>query len=75
MLIGAERQARQKSAGLRTYALVGLGAAMFTVVSKYGFVVTGNEAIDYSRVAAQVVSGIGFMGGGVIFVRRDAVRG
>lgn len=75
MLIGVERQMRLKSAGLRTYSLVGLGAALFTVVSKYGFTVTGSPSVDYSRVAAQIVSGIGFLGAGVIFVRRDAVRG
>lgn len=76
-VIGFEREWRQKSAGLRTHALVGLGAALFMVVSKYGFFdVIGPEVdLDPSRVAAQVVSGIGFIGGGVIFVRRDIVRG
>ncbi|MEV7178982.1 MgtC/SapB family protein [Kitasatospora sp. NPDC093679] len=69
-LIGLEREAGQKSAGLRTHALVGLGSALFVSVSRYGF-----GAGDPSRVAAQVVSGIGFIGGGLIFVRRDAVRG
>jgi putative Mg2+ transporter-C (MgtC) family protein len=76
-VIGVEREIRQKSAGLRTYALVGTGAALFMLVSQYGFLDTlGNHStLDPSRVAAQIVSGIGFIGGGVIFVRRDAVRG
>jgi putative Mg2+ transporter-C (MgtC) family protein len=76
--IGLEREARQKSAGLRTHTLVGLGAALFTLVSAYGFadvIEPGHVVLDPSRVAAQVVSGIGFIGGGLIFVRRDAVRG
>ncbi|MDY0809983.1 MgtC/SapB family protein [Kitasatospora purpeofusca] len=69
-LIGLEREAGQKSAGLRTHALVGLGSALFVNVSAHAF-----GAGDPSRVAAQVVSGIGFIGGGIIFVRRDAVHG
>jgi putative Mg2+ transporter-C (MgtC) family protein len=76
--IGIEREIRQKSAGLRTHTLVGVGAALFMLVSKYGFMdvlVTGRIVLDPSRVAAQVVSGIGFLGAGLIFVRRDAVRG
>jgi putative Mg2+ transporter-C (MgtC) family protein len=76
-LIGLEREWRQKSAGLRTHTLVGVGAALFVIVSKYGFgdIAGSNVAFDPSRVAAQVVSGIGFIGGGLIFVRGDAVRG
>lgn len=76
-LIGLEREWRQKSAGLRTHTLVGFGAALFLIVSKYGFsdVLGGSVVLDPSRVAAQVVSGLGFIGGGLIFVRRDAVRG
>lgn len=77
-LIGFEREVRQKSAGLRTHTIVGLGAALFLLVSKYGFtdvLATGRIELDPSRVAAQVASGLGFLGAGVIFVRRDAVRG
>jgi putative Mg2+ transporter-C (MgtC) family protein len=76
-LIGLEREWRQKSAGLRTHTLVGVGAAMFMLVSKYGFsdVLGPKVILDPSRVAAQVVTGIGFIGGGLIFVRGDAVRG
>ena len=76
-LIGVEREWRQKSAGLRTHTLVGVGAALFLLVSKYGFsdVLGSNVVLDPSRVAAGIVSGIGFIGGGLIFVRGDAVRG
>jgi putative Mg2+ transporter-C (MgtC) family protein len=76
-LIGLERELRQKSAGLRTHTIVGVGAALIVLVSKYGFtdVLGSGVALDPSRVAAQVVSGIGFIGGGLIFVRRDVVRG
>ncbi|WP_327293707.1 MULTISPECIES: MgtC/SapB family protein [unclassified Streptomyces] len=77
-LIGAERATRQKSAGLRTHTLVGVGSALFMEVSQHGFnavLALHNVSFDPSRVAAQVVSGIGFIGGGLIFVRRDAVRG
>jgi putative Mg2+ transporter-C (MgtC) family protein len=76
--IGLERDMRQKSAGLRTYTLVGLGSALFMLISKYGFsdvLRSGSVVLDPSRVAAQIVSGIGFIGAGLIFVRRDAVRG
>ena len=76
--IGVERELRQKSAGLRTHTLVGVGAALFMLVSKYGFsdvFVRGEVILDPSRMAAQIVSGIGFLGAGLIFVRSDAVRG
>lgn len=76
--IGVEREYRQKNAGLRTHTLVGLGAALFMLISKYGFsdvVVKGLIVADPSRVAAQIVSGVGFLGAGLIFVRRDTVRG
>ena len=65
-LIGLERELRQRSAGLRTHALVGVAAALITLVSKYGFtdVLSDRVVLDPSRVAAQIVSGIGFIGGG-----------
>ncbi|WP_406050233.1 MgtC/SapB family protein [Kribbella sp. NBC_00889] len=77
MVIGIERQLQQKSAGMRTHTLVGTGAALFTLVSGFGFdAVLGTEVnLDPSRIAAQVVSGVGFLGAGVIFMRRDVVRG
>lgn len=75
--IGVEREIAQKSAGLSTYSLVGVGAALFMLVSIFGFadVLGPHVTLDPSRVAAQIVSGIGFIGGGIIFVRRDTVRG
>lgn len=76
--VGLEREISAKSAGLRTHTLVGVGAAVFMEVSKYGFsdlLTAQHVVLDPSRVAAQVVSGIGFIGGGLIFVRQDAVRG
>ncbi|MFI1378286.1 MgtC/SapB family protein [Embleya sp. NPDC020886] len=77
-VIGVEREIQQKSAGLRTHALVGVGTTLFMEISKYGFadvLPAGHVGWDPSRIAAQVVSGIGFIGGGLIFVRRDTVRG
>jgi putative Mg2+ transporter-C (MgtC) family protein len=77
-MIGLEREFRAKSAGLRTHTLVGVAAALIMLVSKYGFgdtIVRYEVVLDPSRVAAQIVSGIGFIGGGLIFVQRDVVRG
>ena len=77
-LIGLERGIRNKSAGLRTYTLVGFAAALIMLVSKYGFadvLAAERVVLDPSRIAAQIVTGIGFIGGGLIFVRRDSVRG
>ncbi len=74
--IGLERQHRLKAAGLKTHCLVGLGSALFTLVSAYGFAtLTDTGPIDPTRIAAQIVSGIGFIGAGVIFVRHDSVSG
>jgi putative Mg2+ transporter-C (MgtC) family protein len=63
-LLGAEREIRRKEAGLRTFTLVGVGAALFTVV---GPLLTDGSNADITRIAAQVVSGIGFIGAGLIF--------
>ena len=76
--IGLEREIRHKSAGLRTYTVVGMTAALFLLVSKYGFtdvLLDGRIVLDPSRVAAQVVTGIGFIGAGLVFVRGDRVQG
>jgi putative Mg2+ transporter-C (MgtC) family protein len=73
-IIGLERELRNHDAGLRTHALVGLGAALFTLAGRFGFD-DGAGSVDATRIAAQVVSGIGFIGAGVIFTRRDGVRG
>lgn len=70
--IGIEREFRSKDAGFRTHFLVALGSALFTVVSQYGF---GIDLKDSSRVAAQVVSGIGFLGAGTIIFQKNMVRG
>ena len=76
-VIGVEREVRQKSAGARTHILVGLGTALFTLVSAYGFshLLGDDVVLDPSRIAAQIVSGIGFIGAGVIFVRQNIVSG
>ena len=77
-VIGLEREIRHKSAGLRTYTVVGIAAALFLLISKYGFtnvLVTDRIVLDPSRVAAQIVTGIGFIGAGLIFVRGDRVAG
>ena len=70
--IGIEREFRSKDAGFRTHFLVALGSALFTVVSQYGF---GIALKASSRVAAQVVSGIGFLGAGTIIFQKNMVRG
>jgi uncharacterized membrane protein YhiD involved in acid resistance len=71
-LIGLEREARDKGAGIRTHTLVSLGACLFTLVSLNTASQFGG---DPSRIAAQIVSGIGFLGGGAILQERDKVRG
>lgn len=76
--IGLEREIRHKNAGLRTHTLVGVGAALFMLISKYGFTdvqLARLVVLDPSRVAAQIVTGVGFLGAWLIFVRRDSVRG
>ena len=78
-LIGMERAYRAKTAGTRTHCLVALGSALFMIVSQYGFVDapggTGVHAADPARVAAQIVSGIGFIGAGTIIVQKHAIHG
>lgn len=66
-IIGIEREYRSKEAGFRTHFLVALGSALFCIVSQYGF---GIDTKDSSRVAAQVVSGIGFLGAGTIIFQK-----
>lgn len=74
-LIGFEREFRSKEAGLRTHFLVALGSALFMIISQYGFEGVRAGRFDVSRVAAQVVSGIGFIGAGIIIFHKNAVRG
>ncbi len=78
MLIGLERERRSKTAGVRTHLIVALSAALMMLVSKYGFFdVAAREGIsvDASRIAAGVVTAIGFLGVGVIFIRNENVSG
>ena len=70
-VIGAEREYRAKVAGTRTHLLVALGAALMMLVSRHGFGGVG----DPGRVAAQIVSGIGFIGAGAIMVNKHAIHG
>lgn len=78
VLIGLEREYRAKEAGYRTHFLVALGSALMMIVSQYGFMEvlkTDLIRLDPSRVAAQVVSGIGFIGAGTIILQKQIVRG
>ena len=78
LLVGIEREVRHKVAGLRTHALVGMGSALFMLVSKYGFndiLQPGRVVSNPGQMAGQVITGIGFLGAGIIFVRRDSARG
>ena len=75
-LIGIERESRNQLAGMRTHALVAAGAAIFTVAGAYGFSeLPRGPNVDPMRVAAQVASGIGFIGAGAIIRDRGSVRG
>ena len=71
-LVGFEREFRAKEAGLRTHFIVALGSALFMIISQYAF---GERQHDAARVAAQVVSGIGFLGAGVIIFQKNVIRG
>lgn len=79
ILIGLERTKRQKEAGIRTHCIIACSAAVFMIVSKYAFVdgmAEGVRGADQARIAAQVVSGISFLGAGVIFKHGNAtIRG
>ncbi|MBR5925043.1 MAG: MgtC/SapB family protein [Bacteroidales bacterium] len=70
-LIGFEREFRAKEAGVRTHFIVALGSALFMLISQYAF----SGRFDAARVAAQVVSGIGFIGAGVIIFQKNSIRG
>jgi putative Mg2+ transporter-C (MgtC) family protein len=78
--IGLERELRDREAGLRTHMLVSMGAALFTIVSAYGFhefLVNGGNLVrtDPTRIAAQIVSGVGFLGAGAIIRQGFSIRG
>ncbi len=72
-IVGFDREYRAKDAGVKTHFLVALGSALFMIISRYGF--DNSTQVDFSRVAAQVVSGIGFIGAGTIIFQRQVVRG
>ena len=82
-VIGFERKSRSKEAGVRTHTLVAIGAALMMILSKYAFSDLSDGAIfadgvrgaDPARITAQVVSGVGFLGAGIIMYRRDSLRG
>lgn len=77
-IIGLDREYRAKEAGYRTHFLVSLGSALIMIVSQYGFqeiIKENSVTLDPSRVAAQVVSGIGFIGAGTIIFQKQIVRG
>ena len=79
-LVGLEREWRERAAGLRTHMLVGVGSALFTLISAYGFndfLIGGSNVVraDPSRIAAQIVTGIGFLGAGAIIRDGMSVRG
>ncbi len=77
--VGLERSRRLKDAGIRTHVIVAIGAALVVLVSKYGFLDlpldNPNVRIDVSRVASNIISGISFLGAGVIFVRGSNIKG
>ena len=78
-LVGLERSKRQKEAGVRTHCIIACTSALFMILSKYAFVdlvsVDGLRGADPARIAAQVVSGISFLGAGVIFKNGNSIRG
>lgn len=77
-VIGYERSVRQKDAGIRTHVIVALGSALVMIVSKYGYEgVLGIEGVswDASRIASNIITGIGFLGAGVIFVKNASIKG
>ena len=78
-LVGLERTKRQKEAGIRTHCIIACAAAVFMILSKYAFVdpadVLGSRGADGARIAAQVLSGISFLGAGVIFKNGNSIRG
>ncbi|HDR7445850.1 MULTISPECIES: MgtC/SapB family protein [Bacillus] len=77
-MIGIEREIRSKEAGLKTHFLVAVGSALIMVVSKYAFsdiMFENHMSLDPSRIAAQVVSGVGFLGAGTIIIQKQVVKG
>ncbi len=81
VVIGFERKNRAKEAGIRTHCVVACGAALMMIISKYGFgdlevlYGTGTKTADPARIAAQIISGVGFLGAGTIFVQKNTIKG
>lgn len=78
LAIGFERELKMKDAGIRTHFIVAIGSALLMIISKYGFtdqIGWSNLSIDPSRIAAQVVSGVGFIGAGLIFLKERSIIG
>lgn len=80
-IVGIERSKRQKDAGIRTHIIVALGSALMMIISKYGFMdigemIPGMRSTDGSRIASQIVSGVGFLGAGMIFINhKQSIKG
>ncbi len=77
-IVGYERTRRRKEAGIRTHVIVAIGATLMMIVSKYGFydvITTDGINVDVSRIAANVITGISFLGAGVIFVKNISIKG
>ncbi len=77
-IIGVERTLRQKDAGFRTHIIVSMGAALMIIISKYGFldiVYLDSVQVDVSRVASNIITGISFLGAGMIFVKGISIKG
>lgn len=78
LLIGYERESRMKMAGIRTHTIIAMAAALMVVISKYGFfdiIGIDGVSVDASRVAASVVTGVGFLGAGIILNRKTTISG
>lgn len=78
LLIGYERESRMKMAGIRTHTIIAMAAALMVVISKYGFfdvVALDGVSVDASRIAASVVTGVGFLGAGIILNRKTTISG
>lgn len=77
-VIGYERKSRSKDAGLRTHIIVAIGSCLIMIISKYGFddlLLSEGVKVDVARLAAQVISGVGFLGAGMIFIRKNFISG
>lgn len=74
-IFGVERMLREKEAGIRTHFVVAIGACLMMLISKYGFLDMAEGRTDASRIASQIVSGVGFIGAGMIIYQRESLHG